>query len=483
MESPKPAESPGNSPSPPYADPDQSSLDAQKDLAATGEAAVASDGPCSPHALGEPTADAAVPVAEAAPADGDPALAEDEEGSKGAVYEDVVAKHPSREKLLGVHLQRGSADGGHEEEDEMGLGAAAEDAEPIYAEDDFEDEEDQAQADGEAAATDKGHLVFQRCIHFFLFSLSLPFDLSLSLNPLVYHSRAYRFPAYFQRVQNMFEERLEKLYEEEGREYQKLPMFEEKPAMAGYRNSDSNRYSNILPYDETRVAITPTAANGNTDYINANFLRDNKGNRTYISTQGPLANTIVHFWQMVWEQQVCGIVMLCNLRESGRAKCQQYWPTAPGRSATHGAIKVTLNDQLTESGYLVRKLTLRNQSETRELVQFHFTDWPDHGVPRTTTSLLNLRHSVRQHCPEGVLLVHCSAGVGRSGTFIALDRLLDAVAMRAPAAMLDVFTMVAGMRAERYWMVQAEEQYFFLHFCVRDAVLQSLFDLADSSQA
>eukprot|EP00048_Salpingoeca_helianthica_P002144 m.54872 g.54872 ORF g.54872 m.54872 type:complete len:445 (+) comp11929_c2_seq1:50-1384(+) len=444
MESPKPAESPGNSPSPPYADPDQSSLDAQKDLAATGEAAVASDGPCSPHALGEPTADAAVPVAEAAPADGDPALAEDEEGSKGAVYEDVVAKHPSREKLLGVHLQRGSADGGHEEEDEMGLGAAAEDAEPIYAEDDFEDEEDQAQADGEAAATDK---------------------------------------AYFQRVQNMFEERLEKLYEEEGREYQKLPMFEEKPAMAGYRNSDSNRYSNILPYDETRVAITPTAANGNTDYINANFLRDNKGNRTYISTQGPLANTIVHFWQMVWEQQVCGIVMLCNLRESGRAKCQQYWPTAPGRSATHGAIKVTLNDQLTESGYLVRKLTLRNQSETRELVQFHFTDWPDHGVPRTTTSLLNLRHSVRQHCPEGVLLVHCSAGVGRSGTFIALDRLLDAVAMRAPAAMLDVFTMVAGMRAERYWMVQAEEQYFFLHFCVRDAVLQSLFDLADSSQA
>ncbi|KAL9967588.1 hypothetical protein ACROYT_G025850 [Oculina patagonica] len=188
-------------------------------------------------------------------------------------------------------------------------------------------------------------------------------------------------------------------------------------------NKYKNRYANIVAYDHTRVLLNPIEGVAGSDYINANFIDGYNRQRAYIAAQGPLMETFDDFWRMMWEQMSSVIVMLTKLEERGRRKCDQYWPERGTRN--YGQIQVTLKETLNMSHYTVRKLVMTHKmypDDERVVKQFHFTAWPDHGVPSHPTPLLSLvRHTFSANRESiGPMLVHCSAGVGRTGTFITL---------------------------------------------------------------
>ncbi|XP_044179413.1 receptor-type tyrosine-protein phosphatase delta-like isoform X6 [Acropora millepora] len=235
-------------------------------------------------------------------------------------------------------------------------------------------------------------------------------------------------------------------------------------------NKYKNRYANIVAYDHTRVLLNPLEGVAGSDYINANFIDGYNRQRAYIAAQGPLMETFDDFWRMIWEQMSSVIVMLTKLEERGRRKCDQYWPERGTKS--HGQIQVTLKETLNMSHYTLRKFIITHKQfpdDDRLIKQFHFTAWPDHGVPSHPTPLLSLvRHSYNANRQSvGPMVVHCSAGVGRTGTFITLDVMLQRISQEDS---IDVFGFVRQMRYQRNFMVQTEAQYVFIH----DAVLEAI---------
>ncbi|XP_034563692.1 receptor-type tyrosine-protein phosphatase H-like isoform X2 [Notolabrus celidotus] len=240
-------------------------------------------------------------------------------------------------------------------------------------------------------------------------------------------------------------------------------------------NKPRNRFNNVLPYDWCRVKLTSSGAIGMPDYINANYMPGYNNNREYIATQGPLPSTINDFWRMIWEQRVKGIVMVTNCKESGKTKCEQYWPE-DRKPCLFGEFAVTLRSEKKELYWTLREFMLKhkNYSEERTVKHFHFTAWPDHGVPQGTQVLIQFRGLVRQHIErEGTgapTVVHCSAGVGRTGTIIALDVLLQQLE-KERAVGINAF--VHKMRLSRPHMVQTESQYVFLHQCIMDTLQQN----------
>ncbi|XP_062415949.1 receptor-type tyrosine-protein phosphatase H-like isoform X3 [Pungitius pungitius] len=240
------------------------------------------------------------------------------------------------------------------------------------------------------------------------------------------------------------------------------------------QNKPRNRFNNILPYDWCRVRLTTLNHSGASDYINACYMPGYKSDRDYIATQGPLPATVNDFWRMIWEQRVKGIVMVTNCTEGGRTKCEQYWP-ADRTPCSHGELLVSIRSEQKEPNWTLREFRVkhRHHSEERTVRHFHFTAWPDHGVPQCTGVLIQFRGLVRQHIErEGAAaptVVHCSAGVGRTGTIIALDVLLQQLE-RERAVGINGF--VRKMRLRRPHMVQTESQYVFLHQCIMDRLQQ-----------
>ncbi|XP_065805396.1 receptor-type tyrosine-protein phosphatase H-like isoform X2 [Labrus bergylta] len=240
-------------------------------------------------------------------------------------------------------------------------------------------------------------------------------------------------------------------------------------------NKPRNRFNNVLPYDWCRVKLTSSDANETSGYINANYMPGYNSSREYIATQGPLPSTVNDFWRMIWEQRVKGIVMVTNCKESGKAKCEQYWP---GDSKPHmyGELVVTIRYEQKELFWILREFTVKhkNSSEERTVKHFHFTAWPDHGVPQGTEVLIQFRGLVRQHIErEGTgapTVVHCSTGVGRTGTIIALDVMLQQLE-KERAVSINAF--VHKMRLSRPHMVQTKSQYVFLHQCIMDSLQQN----------
>ncbi|XP_041671513.1 receptor-type tyrosine-protein phosphatase H-like [Cheilinus undulatus] len=238
-------------------------------------------------------------------------------------------------------------------------------------------------------------------------------------------------------------------------------------------NKPRNRFNNVLPYDWCRVKLS--SSDGASDYINANYMPGYNSSREYIATQGPLPSTVNDFWRMIWEQRVKGIVMVTNCKESGKTKCEQYWPE-DRNPRMYGQLSVTITSEQKELNWTLREFTVRhnNSSEERMVKHFHFTAWPDHGVPQGTEVLIQFRGLVRRHIErEGTgapTVVHCSAGVGRTGTIIALDVLLQQLE-RERAVGIDAF--VHKMRLNRPHMVQTESQYVFLHQCIMDILQQN----------
>ncbi|NXK87508.1 PTPRK phosphatase, partial [Formicarius rufipectus] len=233
-------------------------------------------------------------------------------------------------------------------------------------------------------------------------------------------------------------------------------------------NQSKNRYKSIIPYDHCRVVLQPSdTAN---DYINASYVDVALAQSSPFPSQGPLAETVVDFWQMVWQEKTSVIVMLTGSVEQNKIKCEQYWPE---QKEAYGDFTVTLNNTRTTMGLVTRTFYLQKAgcALPRVVEQFHYLLWPDHRVPRNTSQLLCLVAVVNKRvleAPAGPVLVHCSAGIGRTGTFIALDFLLK---MGKAEGKVDVFHCVQQLREQRVSMVQTKEQYTFLYEAVLEGLL------------
>ncbi|KAL6485498.1 hypothetical protein MHYP_G00048900 [Metynnis hypsauchen] len=262
------------------------------------------------------------------------------------------------------------------------------------------------------------------------------------------------------------------------------------------QNRTKNRYGNIIAYDHSRVILQPMEDDPSSDYINANYI-DVSGDASppsigegvrnsspsliwlyrdgyqrpshYIATQGPVHETVYDFWRMIWQEQSACIVMVTNLVEVGRVKCYKYWPDD---AEVYGDFKVTLVEVEPLAEYVVRTFTLerRGFNELREVKQFHFTGWPDHGVPYHATGLLSFIRRVKMSNPPsaGPIVVHCSAGAGRTGCYIVIDIMLD---MAEREGVVDIYNCVKALRSRRINMVQTEEQYIFIHDAILEACL------------
>ncbi|XP_034065385.1 receptor-type tyrosine-protein phosphatase F isoform X27 [Gymnodraco acuticeps] len=233
-------------------------------------------------------------------------------------------------------------------------------------------------------------------------------------------------------------------------------------------NKPKNRYANVIAYDHSRVVLTSVDAVPGSDYINANYIDGYRKQNAYIATQGPLPETLSDFWRMVWEQRSNTIVMMTRLEEKSRVKCDQYWPSRG--TETYGMIQVTMLDTVELATYSVRTFALykNGSSEKRELRQFQFMAWPDHGVPEYPTPILAFLRRVKACNPPdaGPMVVHCSAGVGRTGCFIVIDAMLERMKLEKS---VDIYGHVTCMRAQRNYMVQTEDQYIFIHEALLEA--------------
>lgn len=272
-----------------------------------------------------------------------------------------------------------------------------------------------------------------------------------------------------------------------------------------------NRYKNILPFDHTRVKLKdvdpniPGADYINANYINANYIKNEEGegsctrvtanddtlifNKCYIATQGCLINTIQDFWHMVYQENTQVIVMTTKEIERGKNKCARYWPEEGETSEYGGEWKVSALARSSTADYTLREFLLQGTkpqfSEPRKIYHFHFQAWPDHGVPSDPGCVLNFLHDVnaRQEsiaaallsssssngqttATVGPILVHCSAGIGRTGTFIVIDMILDQIKRHGLDCEIDIQRTIQTVRSQRSGMVQTEAQYKFVYLAV-----------------
>ncbi|KAM4640553.1 receptor-type tyrosine-protein phosphatase C [Discoglossus pictus] len=250
-------------------------------------------------------------------------------------------------------------------------------------------------------------------------------------------------------------------------EFQSIPRVFSKFSIKEARkqcNQTKNRYIDILPYDDNRVILSEIQGENGSDYINASYVNGFKEPRKYIAAQGPKDETMNDFWRMIWEQKSSIIVMVTRCEEGNRNKCAQYWPSMEDDTETFGDILVKIREEKTFPDYITRKLHVLHKREKteRDITHIQFTVWPDHGVPDDPNLLLKLRRRVNalSNFFSGPIIVHCSAGVGRTGTYISIDAMLEGLEAEGR---VDVYGYVVQLRRQRCLMVQVESQYIFIH--------------------
>ncbi|XP_060558623.1 uncharacterized protein LOC132718935 isoform X1 [Ruditapes philippinarum] len=245
-------------------------------------------------------------------------------------------------------------------------------------------------------------------------------------------------------------------------EFQQLPNGLIKPYDDSQKkeNMPKNRYQGLFPYDDTRVVLRE----GDTNYINASYIDGYNKRKAYIASTGPtikFMGDMSAFWIMVWQEKVGKIVMLTKLIEAGASKCDQYWPER-GFSLNFTNIQVTCQSEDIFSNYTKRSFVVKQNKEERVVLHFHFTAWPDQRTPNDVTSLVEFRQRVIRSITNlnGPIVVHCSAGIGRTGTYIAVDSLTEEGETEGG---VDVYAFVRNMRQQRVNMVQTVGQYQYLH--------------------
>ncbi|XP_054161480.1 receptor-type tyrosine-protein phosphatase mu-like [Oppia nitens] len=234
------------------------------------------------------------------------------------------------------------------------------------------------------------------------------------------------------------------------------------------QHRSKNRYGNLLPYDHSRVVLDIINNDSNTDYINANYVDGCKVNNRYVATQGPLPNTISDFWRMIWQLDTHQIVMLTSLDEGGKNKCDKYWPDH--NSANYGDIKVNLTKTEMFADYIIRWFCAEKEGVEREILQYHFISWPDHNVPMYACSLISFVRKMRSsvhYKPNQPIVVHCSAGVGRTGTYILIDAMLEAA---QHDKQIDILKQLCVMRQQRINLIEKLGQYIFAHQSLLEAL-------------
>ncbi|XP_059092018.1 tyrosine-protein phosphatase 99A-like [Tigriopus californicus] len=244
-------------------------------------------------------------------------------------------------------------------------------------------------------------------------------------------------------------------------------------------NVDRNRYPNIVAYDHTRVRLRSKGPSkqDKDEYLNANFVDGFRRPRAYIATQGPTPGTFNGFWRMIWEQNTIVIAMITHLFENGKPKCDLYWPDAG--SETYGDVVVTLIREDVLASYTLRTFTIRRlrsnggksskEPQEKTIYQYHFTAWPDHGVPLHALPLVTFVRNSSHATPVegGPIVVHCSAGVGRTGCYIVIDAMMRQIEARGD---VNVFSFLKHIRAQRNHLVQTEDQYSFIHDALAEAI-------------
>ncbi|XP_017340578.1 tyrosine-protein phosphatase non-receptor type 12 isoform X1 [Ictalurus punctatus] len=239
------------------------------------------------------------------------------------------------------------------------------------------------------------------------------------------------------------------------------------PTNVGEReeNVKKNRYKDILPFDHSRVKVTLKTSNQDTDYINANFIKGVDGPEAYIATQGPLPNTVLDFWRMIWEYHVAVIVMACREFEMGRKKCERYYPQFGDEPTSFGPFRISCESEQARTDYYIRSLTVEFDNDSRRITQFHYINWPDHDVPSSFDSILDMIALMReyQEHDEVPVCVHCSAGCGRTGAICAIDYTWNLLKTGRIPEDFNVFQLIQEMRTQRHSAVQTKEQYELVH--------------------
>ncbi|ELK17665.1 Tyrosine-protein phosphatase non-receptor type 3 [Pteropus alecto] len=234
------------------------------------------------------------------------------------------------------------------------------------------------------------------------------------------------------------------------------------------QNLDKNRYKDVLPYDTARVLLQ-----GNEDYINASYVN-------YIATQGPLPHTCAQFWQVIWDQKLSLIVMLTTLTERGRTKCHQYWPDPPD-VVEHGSFHIRCQSEDCTIAYVFREMLVTNTEtgEEHTVTHLQYVAWPDHGVPDDSSDFLEFVNYVKSlRVDAEPVLVHCSAGIGRTGVLVTMETAMCLIERNLPVYPLDI---VRKMRDQRAMMVQTSSQYKFVCEAILRVYEEGLVQMLDPS--
>nr|XP_012152431.1 PREDICTED: tyrosine-protein phosphatase non-receptor type 5-like isoform X3 [Megachile rotundata] len=220
-----------------------------------------------------------------------------------------------------------------------------------------------------------------------------------------------------------------------------------------------NRYCSVLPNPQSRVVLPGSSDDPLSGYINANYIRGYDGeDARYIATQGPLAHTVADFWKMVWADKVSVVVMMTKLHEAAKTKCEAYFPLDKNSRIQAENFTIIANSIDSRDGYIVRDLEIRYEGERRHVQHYWYDSWPDHAVPQAADTLVSLAAEVNSL--PGPVVVHCSAGIGRTGCFIALA---TGMTQLLRDGNVDVLGILCQMRYDRGGMVQTAEQYEFVH--------------------
>ncbi|KFM62890.1 Receptor-type tyrosine-protein phosphatase mu, partial [Stegodyphus mimosarum] len=253
-------------------------------------------------------------------------------------------------------------------------------------------------------------------------------------------------------------------------EFKRLVEGQTSPWTAARKNCNlkKNRYGNILPYDRSRVVLHTDSNKSDSDYINASYIDGYRRPREYIVTQGPLENTITDFWRMIWQENAPVIVMVTDLVENGKKKCAKYWPDD---SIMCDDMQILVIHSEESTDFVIRTILMRKMDEirTHRVMQYQFTGWPDRSVPTNTNYFIKFLKKVRDDHPVmgGPMVVMCSAGAGRSGTYVAIDALCQ---QAAEDKRVDVFRFVNNARHQRVHFVQTLEQYTFIYEALVEAI-------------